>query len=85
MRDSDYRLAEALARDEYEADQRDRAEGCARCHGSGVACDLPADHDGGCVLAPCECCQTCHGTGIIIVAGPDENGLYDADDCPCQT
>ena len=27
-------------------------------------------------------CWRCHGTGYVTVAGPDENGLYDADDCP---
>jgi len=27
-------------------------------------------------------CWRCRGTGYVTVAGPDENGLYDADDCP---
>jgi len=27
-------------------------------------------------------CWRCRGTGYVTVAGPDENGQYDADDCP---
>jgi hypothetical protein len=30
-------------------------------------------------------CPICNGTLIIATAGPDENGQYDTDDCPCQT
>ena len=29
-------------------------------------------------------CPICHGRWTVVVAGPDENGLYDTDDCPCQ-
>jgi len=29
-------------------------------------------------------CPICHGAYTIAVAGPDENGQYDVDDCPCQ-
>ncbi len=28
-------------------------------------------------------CWACHGTGYIEVAGPDENGMYDVDECRC--
>lgn len=30
-------------------------------------------------------CPVCNDTFTIAVAGPDENGQYDTDDCPCQT
>ena len=30
-------------------------------------------------------CPVCGDSFIITVAGPDENGNYDVDDCPCQT
>lgn len=29
-------------------------------------------------------CPICNDEFMVIVAGPDENGMYDADDCPCQ-
>lgn len=29
-------------------------------------------------------CDLCHGTLTVPVSGPDENGQYDTDDCPCQ-
>jgi hypothetical protein len=30
-------------------------------------------------------CPTCNDTFVICVAGPDRDGNYDTDDCPCQT
>lgn len=29
-------------------------------------------------------CPICNDRFIVIVAGPDDNGQFDADDCPCQ-
>lgn len=30
-------------------------------------------------------CPICADQFVIVVAGPDENGQYDTEDCPCQT
>lgn len=30
-------------------------------------------------------CEVCHGRRTIAVAGPDENGQYDTEDCPACT
>jgi len=38
--------------------------------------------DGRMVALPC---PICNDAFVIAVAGPDENGQYDTDDCPCQT
>ena len=29
-------------------------------------------------------CDLCHGRLIVMVAGPDADGNYDTEDCPCQ-
>lgn len=29
-------------------------------------------------------CPICNDRFVIAVSGPDENGQYDTDDCPCQ-
>ena len=32
-----------------------------------------------------EPCPLCHGKLTVATAGPDRDGQYDTDDCPCQT
>ncbi len=53
----------------------------------------PTSRPVGCVETPAQvsapdranpACPICNDQYVVAVAGPDENGQYDTEDCPCQ-